>query len=125
MYNVFGSDIMASIGIDILKIDRIEKIKSKEKFMNNIFNIKEIEYINKKNNRNDTIAGLYCAKEAFLKAIKKGIDYYSLKDIEVSHNEDGAPFIILHNELEKKYKNIDISLSISHDGEYATAIVLI
>ncbi len=116
---------MNSVGIDILNVNRMEKIKNKEKFMKNIFNEKEIEYIQKKNNNNQTIAGLYCAKEAFLKAIKKGIDYYSLKDIEVSHNEDGAPFIILHNELEKKYKNIDISLSISHDGEYATAIVLI
>ena len=28
-YNIFGSDNMASIGIDILKIDRIEKIKAK------------------------------------------------------------------------------------------------
>ncbi len=116
---------MNSVGIDILNVNRMEKIKNKEKFMKNIFNEKEIEYIQKKNNNNQTIAGLYCAKEAFLKAIKKGIDTYSLKDIEISHNNDGAPFIILHNELEKEYKNINISLSISHDGDYATAIILI
>ena len=116
---------MNNIGVDLVKVDRFEKNKSNNTFMNNIFNEKELEYIKKKNYNNQTIAGLFAAKEAFLKAIKKGINDYSLKDVEIFHNDDGAPLINLHNELDKLYGNKIISLSISHDGEYAVATVLI
>ncbi len=112
---------MINSGIDLIKVDRFETLKNNSKFMNSIFNENELEYIEKSNYSNSTIAGLYSAKEAFLKAIKKGINHYDMKDIEISHNKDTAPFIILHNSLENKYKNI--SLSISHDGDYAVSIV--
>lgn len=113
---------MISNGIDIVQISRFDKLKENKTFMNNVFNDKELEYINKRNNNSNTIAGLYASKEAFLKAIKKGINDYSLKDIEISHNDNNAPFIILHNELDKLYNSNNISLSISHDGDYGIAI---
>ncbi len=115
---------MSSIGIDLIKNDRFEKLKNNNKFMNNNFNKSELEYFENANMNNTTIAGIYAAKEAFLKAIKKGINNYSLKDIEILHDDNKAPYIKLHNELDKLYKN-NISLSISHDGDYTTAIVLV
>ena len=116
---------MNSIGIDLLDHNRFEELKYNETFMNNTFTEQELEYIKSKNNYNGTIAGLYCSKEAFLKAIKKGIHNYSLKDIEISHEENGAPFIILYNELNELYKNKNINVSISHDVDYTTSVVLI
>ncbi len=115
---------MYSIGIDLIENNRFENIKNKKKFMDNTFNESELLYIKNANNDNSTIAGLYSSKEAFLKSIKKGINNYSLKDIEILHDDNKAPYIKLHNELEKLYKN-NISLSISHDGNYTTSIVLI
>ena len=108
-------------GIDLIKIDRFNNLINNERFMNDNFNINEIEYIN---DNIETLAGLFSAKEALLKALKKGINNYSLKDIEIIHDDNKAPSFIFHNELE--YLNSsNISLSISHDGEYAISVVLI
>lgn len=114
---------MISNGVDIVKIDRFNNIKENNTLLNNIFNNNEITYLEKRKYNTHTIAGMFAAKEAFLKSIKKGINDYSLKDIEISHNEDNAPFIILHNILNEKFKNNKFSLSISHDGDYAVAFV--
>ena len=111
---------MISNGIDLVKIDRFNDLKNDKKFMNKIFTKKEIDYIAFRNNETSTIAGLFAAKEACLKALKKGIDKCPLKDIEISH-ENNAPFIIFHNKLKDTISNC--SLSISHDGDYAIAIV--
>ncbi|MBR3490150.1 MAG: holo-ACP synthase [Bacilli bacterium] len=116
---------MYSVGIDLLNNNRFEKIKENETFMNNTFTEQEIEYIKSKDNYNGTIAGIFCSKEAFLKAIKKGINNYSLKDIEIIHDENNAPYIVLHNELNSLYANNNISVSISHDDNFTTSIVLI
>lgn len=110
-------------GIDIVKINRFEKLKNNTTFMNNTFNQKELDYIKKRNYNNSTIAGMFAAKEAFLKALKKGIDNCSLKNIEITHNSNNCPEILLHNELKKL--NHDISISISHDGDYAIASVIL
>ena len=114
---------MNSNGIDIVKIERFDTLKNNSSLMKSIFTENEIKYINSRNNNSSTIAGLYAAKEAFLKAIKKGINDYSLKDIEISHDNNNAPFIILNNLLKDKYSNY--SVSISHDGEYAIASVIL
>ena len=113
---------MISNGIDIIYINRFEKFIDDTNFLNSIFNDSEIEYI-KKHKKLDTIAGLFAAKEAMLKALKKGINNYSLKDIEILHDSNKAPYIVLHNEIKKDYNIDNISLSISHDKEYAIAIV--
>lgn len=113
---------MISNGIDIVKIDRFDKIKHKSDFLNKYFCENEISYIESKNFNSDTIAGIFAAKEAFLKALKKGIDYCPLNDIEIAHN-NGVPFIVFHNNSSVDINNM--SLSISHDGNYAIAIVSI
>ena len=120
-YNLNG-DIMLSNGIDLVKIDRFEDLKKDDKFMYKIFTEKEIKYIKFRDWNTATIAGIFAAKEACLKALKKGIDACPLKDIEISHDND-VPFIIFHNNINKSFSNV--SLSISHDGDYAIAIVSI
>lgn len=110
-------------GIDIVQINRFEKLKTNTTFMNNTFNQRELEYIEKRNYINSTIAGMFAAKEAFLKALKKGIDNCSLKNIEITHDSNNCPEILLHNEL--KNLNHNINVSISHDGEYAIASVIL
>lgn len=113
---------MISNGIDLVSIKRFEKFIDNESFLNSIFNTEEIIYI-KKHKKLDTIAGMFAAKEAMLKSIKKGINNYSLKDIEILHDDNNAPYIVLHGKLKEDYEIENISLSISHDGNYAVAIV--
>ena len=114
-----------NIGTDIVKINRFKKLSTNKTFMNKVFLHDELQYIESKNYNIDTIAGLFAAKEAFLKAIKMGINNYSLKDIQISHDNNNAPYILLHSTLKNILINKHIDLSISHDGNYAIAIVII
>ena len=112
---------MISNGIDIVKIDRFNDLINNKNFMNKNFNEQEIIYID---NNIETVAGFFASKEALLKALKKGINNYNLKDIEIVHDSNKAPFFVFYNELDELNKN-NISLSISHNGDYAVAIVSI
>ncbi len=114
-----------NIGIDLVQVSRFKKLITNKTFINNNFTENEIMYIESRNNNISTIAGLYASKEAFLKSIKKGINNYSLKDIEISHDANNAPFIIIHNQLLNMFRDKKIDLSISHDGDFATAIVIV
>lgn len=113
---------MISNGIDLIYIKRFEKLIDNDSFLESIFNPSEIDYI-KLHKNPCTAAGLFAAKEAMLKALKKGINNYSLKDIEILHTDNKAPYIVLHNQIKKENDIDNISLSISHDEDYAVAIV--
>lgn len=109
---------MLKTGIDLVYIPRIKRILQKEHILNKIFTKAEIE-----NQTIETIAGIYAAKEATIKALHLGINSINLTDIEILHEPNGAPYITFHNEL-KKLNESQFSLSISHEHEYATAIVI-
>ncbi len=115
------------IGIDIIEIERVLDIANDIKMLQRIFSAIEIEYIKSFVNKNERIAGLFCAKEAVMKALKcpKGISFL---DINILHNADKSPYVVLNNIAKKvfddcNYKNIEIS--ISHSKTVATAICLI
>ena len=77
----------------------------------------------------ESLAGLLCAKEAFIKAvggIENAIDF-SFRDIEIRHRDTGGPFFAFSERLRGWLENnqLSIEVSISHSGEYASATVLI
>ena len=122
---------MIKTGIDILKIDRIITKAQNEQFIINTFTDAEISYSKKRssnvseNKKYQTLAGIYCAKEAVLKALGVGIEKLEyLKQIEVTHESSGRPKVcvlgtVLSIIQEMGIENIEIS--ISHDGDYAIA----
>ena len=124
-YYLFEVVRLISNGIDLVEINRFKSISKNNKFLNDNFNDIELYYLKKCDYSLASIAGIYAAKEAFLKAIKKGISDYSLKDIIVSHNMNGAPYFIFQGKIKEDYNFSNISLSISHDGDYAIASVFI
>ncbi|MDE6470426.1 MAG: holo-ACP synthase [Eubacterium sp.] len=102
---------MYKIGTDIVKISRIEKSIKNDTFLQQVFTEREIEYCKKA----ESFAGLFACKEAYFKAIGTGIKF-PLTDVEILHDDKGKPYI---NGIE----NSDVS--VSHDGEYAIATVII
>jgi holo-[acyl-carrier protein] synthase len=110
------------IGIDIVQISRIEKMlnKFKEKAINKILTEKEKNFFKTPS----SIAGAFAAKEAFSKAIGSGIGKEcSFKDIIILKNKKNKPYFD-KTTLEKfNIKQADIS--ISHDGGFAIAAVII
>lgn len=99
------------IGTDIVRISRIEKSLANEHFKESVFTENEISYCKTAEN----FAGLFAGKEAYLKALGTGINC-RLNTIEILHNENGKPYL-------SGIENSDIS--ISHDGDYAVAAVIL
>ena len=113
---------MLSIGVDIVKIDRIKSIYKDSKFINKIFTFSEVEYCNKYKEPYIHLSGKYAAKEAIKKALlsAKISEHISMKKIEVLNKEDKSPYISLST-----INNVECKVSISHDGDYAIAFAII
>lgn len=118
-----------SIGVDILKIARIEKLlkKWRDKFLSKYFTNKEIKYIKSKGYPTETIAGIFASKEAVSKVLGTGFIGIRLKEIEVNHKGTGEPFINLYGKtkdisIEKNIKTIEVS--ISHEKDYVISVVI-
>ena len=86
----------------------------------------------KKKNSSSFYAKRFAAKEAFSKALGTGIGKnIDLKNIEISNNAYGKPYILLKGKvgdyLKKKVKNkkYNIYLSLSDDKPWAQATVII
>ena len=84
--------------------ESLESIK-----LEKIFTKYEITYARATNNPKATLAGLFSLKESLVKA---GASYGTYLDLEISHDNNGAP--IFYGFL----------VSISHSGNYATSIAL-
>ena len=111
------------IGIDIQDVDRFANFVGTEK-MRRVFSRRELEYISKKGNSLETVAGIFCAKEAFFKAVGSGININQLLQIEVGHLRDGAPYYVLSPEVIRQHNlsTSRIDLSISHTKKVAAAV---
>lgn len=113
------------VGVDIVQISQVKKIKKLERFLMRFYAPEEIKYIASKNTKKEqTIAGIFAGKEAFLKALELGIGKIQLQKVVVGHNENNAPFIVMNDEVKsvlKKYGYSQVDLSISHGGNYAVA----
>ncbi|PKK95705.1 MAG: 4'-phosphopantetheinyl transferase [Tenericutes bacterium HGW-Tenericutes-4] len=118
------------VGIDSILVKRFSKLKNLNLFLTKNFTEYEINYINSKNKHKfETMAGIFSAKEAFLKSLQTGLfSAISLIDIEVKHKETGAPYINLSKSAKLVLKdeiNSEIALSITHTKKTATAICII
>ncbi|WP_245871556.1 holo-ACP synthase [Candidatus Nitrosotenuis aquarius] len=107
------------IGIDIVDVQRFEKIKFQDKptFYKKLFCQSEIKYCLKYKNPAQHFAGKFACKEALKKSIKKQISFL---DVETSHH-NSRPVIRLHNTKLGKYRFL---VSISHEKEFAVAVVI-
>ncbi len=122
--------MIAGVGIDTVSISRIAEKVSKVSFRDAVFTDQEIAYCEPATNKMQHYAARFAVKEAFLKATGKGLAYDidRLKDIEVYHEQDGQPAIKLSGSFEsmkstEKWNGIHIS--ITHEGDHATAIVIL
>ena len=112
------------IGIDLIQISRMEHLMERfgTKALKRFLHDEEILHV--KNPR--SAAGFWAAKEAFSKALGTGIGAQCrFHDIIISKNDRGAPFFIISYRLRRTFHIRDTSLSITHDGAYAIAVVAI
>ena len=143
-------EVLPRIGIDIVKISRIERILSrhKEAFLARFLRKSEIELLQSKGFAPASVAGFFASKEACSKALGVGISKnLGFKDMILSYTSANAPQITLSKRASKHFaKHLvksylagkkastssilstssapKFSLSISHDGGFAIAVVL-
>jgi phosphopantetheine--protein transferase-like protein len=104
------------VGIDIVDISRMEGIMKRfgDRFLNRVFTDKELDYVRKRMRIQESLAGRFAAKEAFIKAYGETA---GLKEIEVLQ-QGGKPYIEFRGRI---YREV----SISHERAYAVAVVVI
>jgi len=128
-----GDDFMnICCGVDMIEIKRIKDSIEKYgiSFVEKIFTPGEINYCeSRKNQKFQSYAARFSAKEAVSKALGTGISRgITLKDIEVVVSETGKPQIVLHDqalELFRKKGGISMDLSLTHTKDYATAFAVL
>lgn len=117
-----------SVGIDLVSIARMEAVLGRwgERFLNRVFTGSEVAYCMTKPNPARSLAARFGAKEAFLKAIAAhGSSGMSLKEVEVVQGQGGVPGLRARGRAALALGNRKAALSISHDADYAVAVVMI
>lgn len=112
------------IGIDLIKISRMNRLLKRfgEKALCKFLSKDEIALV--KNYK--TASGFWAAKEACSKALGVGIgSECNFHDIVIYKTTNGAPKLKLSDKLLNNFNILDSSLSITHDGDYAIAVVAI
>jgi holo-[acyl-carrier protein] synthase len=121
--------MITGIGIDLLEVEKIEKDIQSRGYLRKVFTAAEIMECKSVVRSAERFAGRFAVKEAFMKAIGKGIrQEVWFSQIEVLNNEDGQPYIQVKGEAQAwlcamEVKNIHVS--ITHTQQYAAAIVIL
>ncbi len=115
---------MIKNGIDIVDIKRIEHSLKSESFKARVYGADELKELESK--RYESYAGAFCAKEAFAKALGTGVRGFSLCEVQILHDEYGAPYFSLSGNAQKiaTEKGFEFSLSITHTDTIAMASVI-
>ena len=99
---------MASIGIDVVEIERIESaIKHWEKrFLNRVYTETELKLCQ---DRVSSLAARFAAKEAVMKVLGTGAKGVSWREIEILADSHGKPLVQLHGKAREKAKELNLN----------------
>jgi len=121
------------IGIDIVHIPKFKKTIERwgDRFKNRIFTQNELAYCEEKRFSEQHLSVRFAAKEAFIKALGRAVKF---SDIEILNNQAGKPYIVfepeilpidLQSELQTPNSKLRTFLTLSHDGDYCIAQVIL
>lgn len=110
---------ITGIGIDIVEIDRLRAILTRDsaQFIKNTFTVAELKYCQKHADAAPHFAGMFAAKEAVRKAT--GNLEKSFSEIEIRHTSKGKPEVWIGS---KQITSLHISISHSNHDAIAVAI---
>jgi holo-[acyl-carrier protein] synthase len=119
-------------GVDIAAVGRVRALLAAgNAFADQVFQPDEIAYCAAFRDPAPHFAARFSAKEATLKALHVGLGVppatRRLRDIEVCRST-GAPRLLLHHRMMALARRLGITgaaVSLSHDGDYAVAYVLL
>ena len=120
--------MILGIGVDTVRIARLEKSLASPSFMEKVFGPGERALLEATApaRRAERAAGCWAAKEAFLKAAGRGIGGFALAEIQVLRRPSGAPYYELSGVAAAwaAENKAAVHLSITHDGGAAVAFAV-
>ena len=118
--------MIRGIGVDIVEIARVRKAMENPRFSLRVFTEDERSAL--AHRPPASAAGLWAAKEAVTKALGTGFHGFALQDVEIVHEESGAPQALLHRGAQARLVHLGatrVHVSISHSGDNAIAFAIL
>lgn len=118
------------VGIDLVQVSRITESLERfgDRFLHRVFTEREVEFATAVPERTaERLAARFAAKEATMKAIGLLEEPLSWRDIEVCRGPSGDCTVSLRGTAQRAAGMAgvaDLALSMSHEGDYATAVVI-
>lgn len=111
------------LGLDLCEIDRMRE-HLEDRFLEKYFTAREAAYIRARGAQAAaSMAGVWAAKEAVLKALGTGIAF-PLQEVEIRHTEAGQPAVSLHGRAAQAAQGGSFLLSVTHEGGMAAAVAV-
>ena len=122
--------MIAGIGVDTATVARIEKSIARESFYTRVYGPEERAALDALSpaRRAQSAAGAWAAKEALGKALGTGLSGFVWEEAQVLHNVHGAPYFHFSGSTRRiitEEKGLTVHLSITHEGGFATAFVVL
>lgn len=113
-------------GSYIIEIPRIKRLAQKPRFLARIYSPQEMKFLMEKHFPVFSIAEMFSAKCAFIKAMGISGNGIKMNDISVLTDFGGAYYISLSGKAKKTFamKRARISVSCSHTRNIASAIII-
>ncbi len=118
------------VGTDLVEVSEIAKAMSRfgDRYLKRLFTDAELAYcLENAAVAPSRLAARFAAKEAALKVLRSTDEAFSWRSIEVARNPGGWCCLVLHGPmrvLAEKAGFVAFSLSMSHEGAYAQAVVV-
>jgi len=119
--------MIAGIGTDICAISRMKRAVESGYFVKRVFSGEEIEYAMSQGEPARHFASAFAAKEALAKASGLGVFRLGVNGVWVRRTKNG-PVMMMSDETESKLKRAGAGkcwLSLTHEGDYALAFVVL
>jgi holo-[acyl-carrier protein] synthase len=122
--------LIIGIGTDIVSVQRIGVLLAQrgDRFLERWFTRDELEYCLSQGHPSQHLAARFAAKEAVFKALRLSSDRsVPWRDIEISHDDVGAPVARLSGDLIDAARRVGaahILVSLAHAEDHATATAL-
>lgn len=120
--------MILGIGVDTVRIARLEKSLASPAFLQKVFGEEERALLaaTAPTRRAERAAGCWAAKEAFLKAAGRGLGGFALAEIQALRRPSGAPYYALRGAAAAwaAENRLTVHLSITHDGGAAVAFAV-
>lgn len=110
------------LGLDLCQVSRMQELLDSGRCLRRMFTAEEEAYIRAKGaSAAQTMAGLFAAKEAALKALGTGLTL-PLTSVVITHTELGQPQAVLTGKASELGGTLQ--LSITHEADMAAAVAI-